>query len=122
MYEDFALWLDRVLEAALKVEAAALNFNLYDDEDNNWAVQLIATPSFDPDDEEYAWCCEEAYTSGEDLYTWEEEASWIDIQQEATELLKEYLDNGKYAEDMKKYQAIGIGFVDGDLTLFIHED
>lgn len=122
MYEEFAAWLDRVMEPALKVEAVALNLNLYDDEDNNWAVQLIATPTFDPDDEEYAWCCEEAYTSGEDLYAWEEEASWADIQQEATEYLKQYLEDGKYAEEMKKYKAIGIGFVDGDLTLFIHED
>lgn len=122
MYEEFANWLDRVMEDALKVEAAALNLNLYDDEDNNWAVQLIATPSFDPDDEEYSWCCEEAYTSGEDLYTWEEEANWVDIQQEATEFLKQYLESGKFAEEMKRYQAVGIGFVDGDITLFIHED
>lgn len=122
MYEEFSAWLDRIMPDALKVEAAALNFNLYDDEDGNWAIQLIAAASFDPNDEEYSWCCEEAYTSGEDLYTWNEEANWVDIQQEATDILKEYLENGKYAEDMKKYEAIGIGFVDGDLTLFIHED
>ena len=33
------------------------------------------------------------------------------------DLLNEYLSFGKYAGSLKKYQAIGIGFVDGDLHI-----
>lgn len=32
-------------------------------------------------------------------------------------LVKEYLADGKYAYKLKQYQAVGIGFVDGDLHI-----
>ena len=32
-------------------------------------------------------------------------------------LVNEYLSSGKYAGKLKEYQAIGIGFVDGDLQI-----
>ena len=33
------------------------------------------------------------------------------------DLVNEYLSSGKYANKLKRYLAVGIGFVDGDLHI-----
>ena len=45
----------------------------------------------------------------------ERESDWKSMETFFIGLLNEYLSFGKYAGSLKKYQAIGIGFVDGDL-------
>ena len=33
------------------------------------------------------------------------------------QMIKQYISEGKYAEELKKYEAISAGFVDGDLKI-----
>ena len=54
MYEEFAAWLDEKLENGLPDTAVAVNFNIYEEENNGWTVQLIASDRFDAQDDEWA--------------------------------------------------------------------
>lgn len=45
------------------------------------------------------------------------ESDWKLMEEFFVGLVNEYLSFGKYAGKIKEYQAIGIGFVDGDLHI-----
>lgn len=123
--EKFADWLDALLENNEMPESTkAFNFNLYEDrvddesDEKVFGIQLIAADRFDPDDD--SWACDEVWTSEEDIFyislSDEEDKSGEHAQEIYIELIKEYFENGKYA-DILTSKPIGIGFVDGDIEL-----
>ncbi len=114
MFQDFAKWLDRILAEGLP-EAAAINFNLYEDHDNHWSIQLIAAERYDEEDSD--WACEEVFTTGEDLFTWQEACEWEKVLCTGKELVMQYLNEGQFSELLKSFQAVAVGFVDGDLEI-----
>lgn len=113
MLSIFEKWLNKTLKNEMPITGIALNFNLYDNGDNQWEVELISSLEFDPEGSE--WACNDFFLS--DPLMWEQEASYEEIQKQTANEIKRYLDKGKYAEDLKKYQGIGIGFVDADLEI-----
>lgn len=116
-YEDFSKWLEGNLEQ-LPSDVVAVNFNLYEGADQTYDIQLIGTDTFNEEDED--WVCEEIFTTGENVFllpktnsieNWEDGLSFI------RKMVEKYLENGKYANILKGLQAVGIGFVDGDIEL-----
>lgn len=93
----------------------SLNFNLYEEADFCWSIQLIGASCFDEEEED--WCCEETFCSGENRFSWKEHAEWEEILNVSCKMIRQYISNGKYAEALKKYEAIAAGFVDGDLEI-----
>ena len=57
--KDFFEWLDLILKNELNSEIKAINFNLYEDTDNKWSVELVGTFSFDKDNDD--WACDVDY-------------------------------------------------------------
>ena len=39
--KDFFEWLDLILKNELNSEIKAINFNLYEDTDNKWSIELV---------------------------------------------------------------------------------
>lgn len=115
MYIKFEKWLNSILENNIPIDGAAINFNLYEDEDRNWSIQLISAAFFDEEDPD--WCCDEEFTTGEDLFSWQQEADWEEILDISCDMIREYLVKGKYSKELKKYEAVATGFVDGDLEI-----
>ena len=115
MYEQFEEWLNSVLDTGLPQETIGVGFNIYEDCNMKWSIQLISTDSFDEEDED--WMCEEIFSTEENLFTWQSEDNWEMILQQAMHLASSYLDKGKYANALKQYKGIGIGFVDGDTEI-----
>ena len=113
MYEEFEKWLNRILDENLPLEAVGINFDIYEETDSSWSIQLVATERFDPEDED--WVCDEVFTTGEDLYSWQQEDGWETILELAKEWVQKYLEQGKYSESLKGYEGVGVGFVDGDV-------
>ncbi len=111
----FFNWLDEILLRKLPNNIKAINFNLYEDYGNEWSVELVGTSTFDENDSD--WACDEIYTTRENPYVLEKESDWKTIENIFTSFLKNYLDTGKYSNVLKKYCGIGIGFVDGDLSI-----
>lgn len=113
MYDRFETWVNRVLVNGLPPEARAIGFNLYEDADSGWSIQMIASASFDEED----WMCDEVFTTGEDLFSWKENTNWEHILELGIDLVKQYLENGKYAALLKGYDGVGVGFADGDVEI-----
>ena len=56
MYIEFEKWLNNILEENMPIPGAAINFNLYEEADLYWSIQLICASYFDEEDED--WCCD----------------------------------------------------------------
>jgi hypothetical protein len=117
-YVNFEKWLNEVLQSEIPNEAVAINFNLYKGNDATYHIQLIASESFDAEDGD--WACDEVFSTGEKLCfipITPEIEDWEDGFEYLAGLAKEYLKLGKYAEKLKGFEAVGIGFVDGDIEI-----
>lgn len=113
--KNFFKWLDDVLVKELPDNIKAINFNLYQDQDNKWSIELVGTSTFDENNSD--WACYEVYTTRENPYVLVKESDWRTIENLFISFLKKYLNKGKYSNVLKKYTAVGIGFVDGDLSI-----
>ena len=76
---------------------------------------MIGSESYDVDDDD--WACDEVFTTRDQPFVIECESDWELVETFFISLVNEYLSSGKYAGKLKEYQAIGIGFVDGDLHI-----
>ena len=100
-----------------------MNIKLFYDESGKdlleYGVQLIASDEFNEEDDD--WACSEIYSSEEDIF-------YIDHSDEKDAdrnrgldficgLVKQYLDNGTYADKLKSVKGIGVGFVDVDIEI-----
>ena len=124
IYEEFAHWLDDILENNdMPEETKAFCFNLYEesDEDHIYGVQLIAAGAFDPEDKEGEWACDEVWSCEENIFSVdtsdEEDTGWAHAQELIKEIAEEYLKNGSFSAVLSGAEAVAIGFVDGDLEL-----
>ena len=117
MYNKIEEWINNVLEQEIPPETAAFCFNLYEDEDNTWSMELVGTERFDLDDSD--WACDEItnFDTREEPFSWEKDAEWDEILDEVVDALKQYLENGLYADILKSYAGVGVGFVDGDIEI-----
>ena len=116
---SFYNWLEDALKK-LPGNVEAINFNLYDDGDNKWSVELVGTSTFDENNSD--WACNEVYTTRENPYVLTKKSDWKAIENLFTTFLLNYLERGKYAHILKEYRGIGIGFVDGDLSILYKKD
>lgn len=108
-------WIDNVFENTLPEQVIAIAFNLYEDENNQWSIEMVGTSSFDAEDAD--WACDEVFDTRDDLQSWTQESKWEEILQEVTCKIKRYIETGRYSEKLKSYQGVGVGFVDGDITI-----
>lgn len=113
--KEFFNWLDEILIKKLPDNIKAINFNLYEDVNNKWSIELVGTSTFDENNSD--WACSEIYTTRETPYILVKKSDWKTIEKIFTSFLKNYLDTGKHSKVLKKYCGIGIGFVDGDLSI-----
>ena len=117
VYNRVSEWLDVVLETDIPAEVVAFGFNLYEDIDHDWSMELIGTSKFDVDDED--WLCNEVtdLDTRENPLRWHRETGWEEILNDIVSALKEYLKNGKYADILKAKSGVGVGFVDGNIEI-----
>ena len=125
IYSSFKEWLDNLLENNdMPEDTKAFNFNPYDEGDEVFSVQLIASDRFAPDDDE--WACCEIWSSEEDIFfvdaSDEDDKSRETFQKFITAMISDYIKQGKYG-DVIGFVPVGIGFVDGGLNIiFIPEN
>ena len=120
-YKLLTIWLDNILQKELPEGIAAFNINLYEGSDATYDLQLIGSDKFDDDVGD--WACTEYFSSGEDIcyikrtkdiQGWEKGLDYI------TKLVEQYLNEGRNAHILKNANAVGIGFVDGDIDIIYH--
>ena len=120
IYNAFADWLNSLLEKDVPENTKAYNFNLYEEEDETYGIQLIASDRFYENDGG-EWACSEIYSSEEDIFYIDHSDEKNADRQRGMEficsLINEYLKNGKYSDKLKNSKAVGAGFVDGDIEI-----
>lgn len=114
-YVAFERWLDQTLSAEIPDDVVAFNFNIYEDGDFNWSVELIGASTFDEEDED--WACDEVFSNRDNPIVWQENAVWEEILTEVENVVRKYLEQGRFAQKLKQYKGIAVGFVDGNLTI-----
>ena len=92
--KDFFEWLDAILKNELSGDIKAINFNLYEDAGNKWAIELVGTASFDKDDDD--WACDEVFTTRDDPFVVKSKNDWESMEEFFIGLVNEYLSAGKY--------------------------
>lgn len=116
-YDELANWLDKALGQEIPDGVAAFCFNLYDNDNGLWSMELVGAGSFDPEDSD--WACDEVTHLGtrEELFVWRQDVQWEHALQRAATVLGQYLEAGGCAHLLKSRQGVAVGFVDGDLNL-----
>ena len=116
---SFYNWLEKVLKK-LPRDVEAIRFNLYEDGDNKWSVELVGASTLDENNSD--WACNEVYTTRDNPYVLTKKSDWKAVENLFTTFLLNYLERGKYAHILKECRAICIGFVDGDLSVLYKKD
>ena len=117
MNNSVSNWIDKVLDQEIPNTVVAFCFNLYEESDGSWAMELVGTERFDLEDED--WACNELTDFGtrECLYNWEMKCEWDETLKYMVNELSQYLENGKYADLLKSKDGVGVGFVDGNIKI-----
>ena len=122
IYSEFADWLDNLLENNdMPENTQAFNFNLYEESEDEYiyGVQIIASDRFNADDGD--WACYEIWSSEEDIFcvstSDEDDKGWQQFLKFMTEIVCDYLENGKHKDILFNSKGIGIGFVDGEIDI-----
>lgn len=117
MYDKVSKWIDQVFVCKTMNDVVAIVFNLYEDGDKTWSMEVVGTDCFDEDNPE--WTCEEITDFGtrENPFVWKSSKGWEEVLKEISDILSEYLKIGNCAGLLKQFNGIGLGFVDGDLMI-----
>lgn len=116
----FFSWLNGIFSADIPDNVVAVNFNLYDDGDDKWSVEFVGAGSFDAEDSD--WACDEIVASRDNPFIISKAANWQEIQQLAKKYISSYMNTGKFSDKLKSYAAVGVGFVDGDISILYTKD
>lgn len=114
-YKEFEKWVDCSLNTELPKDVVAFCFNLYDDGNGQWSVELVGTSSFDKDDSD--WACDEVFDTRNNPLKWKSKESWKKVLSSVRSHLETYMKNGKHASMLSSQQGIALGFVDGELII-----
>ena len=114
-YKTLGTWLDDVMQITIPDDVVAFCFNLYEDTNKTWTLELIGASSFDTNDSD--WACDEVFTTRDNPLTWHDDKEWQEVLMETIRILKDYLKKGKYGRVLKERQGLAVGFVNGDLAL-----
>jgi hypothetical protein len=116
LVSPFSAWLDDALSRRMPEDVRAFNFNLYEGE-RSWDVELVGTATFDPGNP--SWACNAIYSYPELFFMPHDSVGlqWEQGLAAAIELITIYLRGGRHRDVLRSGVAVGVGFVDGDLTI-----
>lgn len=93
----------------------AYNFNLYEfDEENEFGAELVASTSYDPDDDD--WACDTVYSSGDDLFEFKAEG-WENALSDFLKMAADFIEKEGVSVFGDKVEYITAGFIDGNLEV-----
>lgn len=112
-YEMLSEWVDKTLDEATREGVVAYCFNVYDDGNDRWSVELVGAGSFDKNDSD--WACDEVCVNRDNPLMWKCGESWDAVLAQVRDVVLRYLNEGKYSQLLRQSKGVAVGFVDGDL-------
>ncbi|MBE7070610.1 MAG: hypothetical protein E7386_08935 [Ruminococcaceae bacterium] len=121
MYEKLSVWLDGVFDRSIPEEVVSVCFNLYEDGENSWSMEVVGCSSFDSEDPD--WACDEVtdLDTRDEPFTWTEEAIWEKVLSDVTKLLYRYIQEGNASGFLNSLDGVAVGFADGDLNILVEK-
>ncbi len=108
--------LDYTLADGLPTDAVAFCVNISRvDCNSEWALDIITSDWFDPENPD--WACEDLNAIDDGYLEWQQVATWNEIHHQVCQSMKRYLTTGEYRSSLIGLQAGAVGFVDGDLEI-----
>lgn len=116
-YNDFQKWLDNALSKQVPENVIAFNFNLYEDLNKIWSVELVGTENFNLEDED--WACYEVsdFDTRNNPLKWKNDIHYKKVPETVIPFIKRYLEEGNYSSVLKAAEGVGIGFVSGNIEI-----
>jgi hypothetical protein len=76
MYERLSTWLDEVFSRTAPEGIVSVCFNLYEDGDDSWSMEVVGCSSFDSNDPD--WACDEVTDFGtrDEPFEWTDDSIW----------------------------------------------
>jgi len=114
---DFAKWLDGALAGELPGNVRAFNFNLYEGTGRTWDMELVGAPTFDPNRSQ--WACDTTFSYPELFFMRHADIGnqWEQGLAQAIDLISIYLRGGRHRDVLRGSLGVGVGFVDGELSI-----
>lgn len=86
MYDKISTWLDGVFDRSIPEGVVSVCFNLYEDGDGSWSLEVVGCSSFDSEDPD--WACDEVtdFETRDEPFTWTEKAIWEKVLSDITPL------------------------------------
>ena len=121
MYEKMSAWLDKVFSTSIPGGVVSICFNLYEDGDASWSMEVVGCSSFDGEDSD--WACDEVTDFGtrDEPFTWTDDAIWEKVLSDATRLLHQYVQEGSASGFLQSLDGVAVGFADGDLNVLVEK-
>ena len=122
MYDKISTWLDSVFDRSIPEGVVSVCFNLYEDGDGSWSLEVVGCSSFDS--EEPDWACDEVtdFETRDEPFTWTEEAIWEKVLSDITKILYQYIQEGKASRYLNSLDGVAVGFADGDLNILVEKE
>ena len=119
MYEKLSAWLDDVFSREIPDGVVSVCFNLYEDGENFWSLEVVGCSSFNSEDPD--WACDEVtdFETREEPFEWTENAIWEQVLSDVTQLLYQYVQEGKASAYLNSLKGVAVGFADGDLNILV---
>jgi shikimate kinase len=123
-FEDsFEAWLTSSTNTAVPASVRAFSFNLCEFEDNSspFGVELIGSPDFDMEDND--WACDEAWEATPRMLRIPvafSSSSWETCLAAMKRLIVAAIDDDGAGQVLKTREGIAVGFIDGDLDVVWH--
>ena len=112
--------MDGILKREFPEDTVAICFNLYEEQDNHWGVELVGTDEYDEEDDD--WACDEIIAFRDNLFHLEMDTDWEKVWDIINNLIKEYLETGSESEKLLRYEAVATGFTDNELKILYQND
>lgn len=119
--ENFRTWLTRALSEPMPASVSAYAFNLFEYPETpevKFGIELIGAGSFDSAHAD--WACDEVWEPAErtlEIPTSFSSREWEECQRRLYSLVLSFLDFQPSGKILRQKQAVGLGFVDGELQL-----
>ena len=122
MYERLSAWLDEVFSRTAPEGIVSVCFNLYEDGDDSWSMEVVGCSSFDSNDPD--WACDEVTDFGtrDELFEWTDDSIWEKVLSDITKLLYQYIEEGSASEYLNSLDGVAVGFADGDLNILVEKN
>ena len=117
MYEKFSAWLDDVFSKTAPEGVVSVCFNLYEDGENSWSMEVVGCSTFDGEDPD--WACDEVTDFGtrDEPFAWTDDSIWEKVLSDVTKLLFQYVQEGSASWYLQSLDGVAVGFADGDLNI-----